>query len=76
MTNIINWLKGKKTYFLAALAVIYAIAGFYTGHLDSTTAISTIWAALGAAGLRNGLTTELEKVALASVNATTPTPTN
>ena len=48
-------LTGWKTYIVCAVGIIYAIAGVYTGHLDGTTAVNVILAALGAAGLRNAI---------------------
>lgn len=42
---------------MCAVAIIYAIAGFYTGNLDGVNAIQVILAALGAAGLRSGVAT-------------------
>ena len=50
-------LTGYKTYLVCAAALIYAIAGFYTGNLDVTTAINVVLAALGAAGLRSAVAT-------------------
>jgi len=50
-------LSGYKTYIVCAVAVIYAVAGFYTGNLDLNAAIQVVLAALGAAGLRHGITT-------------------
>ena len=50
-------LNGYKTYIVAAVAVIYAVSGFFTGHLDANTAIETVLTALGAASLRHGMTT-------------------
>lgn len=51
-------IMGYKTYILCGLAIIYAISGFFTGHLDSNSAIETIFAALGTASLRHGITTQ------------------
>ena len=47
--------NGSKTYLVCAVAVLYAITGFFSGHLDANTAIQTVLAALGAAGLRHGI---------------------
>lgn len=60
---MIAYLEGKKTYIVAACGVLYAIFGFVTGHLDSNTAIDTIFAALAVMGLRDGITTELQSLA-------------
>jgi len=48
-------IKGKKTYIVCALAIIYALTGVATGNLEITQAVETILAALGAASLRNAL---------------------
>ena len=48
-------LNGYKTYILAGLALVYAISGFFTGHIDANTAVETVFAALGAASLRHGI---------------------
>lgn len=47
--------QGYKTYIVCAVAVIYAITGFFSGNLDTNAAIQVGLAALGAAGLRHGL---------------------
>lgn len=53
---MINWLKGKKTYILAVVGVIYALSGWYLGKIDTQTMINMAWAALTAAALRAGIT--------------------
>lgn len=50
-------LTGYKTYIVCAVAIIYAVSGFYTGNLDLNTAFQVVLAALGAAGLRHGIST-------------------
>lgn len=40
---MIEYLKGKKVYILAACAVAYAIGGLATGHLDLQTAITILY---------------------------------
>ncbi len=52
-------MTGYKTYVVAALGIIYAVAGFLTGHVDGNSAIEVILAALGAAGLRSGINTAI-----------------
>jgi hypothetical protein len=56
MTSIITWLKGKKTYILGLAAIVYAITGYYTGNLDSQTAMAVAWAAMQTMALRAGIT--------------------
>lgn len=57
--NIINWvvgkLSGKKTYFLALVALVYAISGYFLGNIEGKTAMELIWAALSSMTLRAGI---------------------
>lgn len=48
-------LKGKKTYIICALSIVWAIGGAILGYLDPTEALNISLAALGAAGLRNAI---------------------
>jgi len=48
-------LAGKKTYIVAGLLIIYAVAGAYLGKIDIATAGAEILAALGLMGLRNAI---------------------
>ncbi len=48
-------LKGKKTYIVAALAVLGAIAAFLTGDADAATAIQTSLTAILASTVRNAI---------------------
>jgi hypothetical protein len=50
-------LSGYKTYIVCAIAIIYAVAGFYTGNLDANAAFQVVLTALGAAGIRHGIST-------------------
>lgn len=50
-------LQGYKTYIICAIALIYAASGFFTGNLDANNAIQIALTALGAAGLRHGIST-------------------
>lgn len=58
MTNLIEYLKGKKTYFIVAVSIIYALSALATGHMDVQTAIEMILAALGGASMRNAIGTQ------------------
>lgn len=53
--NLLNWLKGKKTYILVALGVVYAVSGYYTGNLDGQAALEIIWVALMGGTVRAGI---------------------
>jgi hypothetical protein len=55
MTNLINFLKGKKSYLLGLAGIAYAITGYYTGHLDKTGTVDAIWASLSVMALRAGI---------------------
>ena len=52
--DIINFLKGKKTYFLAVISIIYGIA-----YKDP----NAVMVGLVACGLRSGMATEVAKLA-------------
>lgn len=56
-----NLLPGMKTYIVCAIAIIYALSSFLTGHIDANNLVELILAALGAAGLRSGMNTENKK---------------
>ncbi len=58
---MIQFLSGKKTYFLALAALAYAIGGFFTGHIDGNSAVDMIWAALAAGALRHGVSTDAQQ---------------
>ena len=55
MSNLINWLKGKKAYLLGIAAVIYALLGVYLGKIDPATALDMVWAGLTAMAIRAGV---------------------
>ncbi len=61
MGSLIAFLQGNKTYLLTFLTLIYAIAGYFSGHLTSQDAMKTAEFALIGAGLRHGITTEAQK---------------
>lgn len=60
--GIINWLKGKKTYFLSGAAILGAIGAYLGGELQAMEAIYTILGALGFTALRDGMKTESKKI--------------
>lgn len=51
------WFEGKKTYILSAAAILYGVAGWYTGNLTQDAALGVIGAALGFSTLRHGVST-------------------
>lgn len=58
-----TYLQGKKTYILGTCGILFAITGFITGHLDSMNAFDILFTSLGIMGIRNGVTTEAQKLA-------------
>lgn len=52
ITNIIQFLQGKKVYILMAVAVVYALSGYFTGHFDAQTTIQMVWVALSGSAAR------------------------
>ena len=67
MTNLIEqfrtFLAGAKTYLTSIAAVLTALAAFAVGEVDIVGLVTAIFAALGLASLRAGVTTEAKKVA-------------
>lgn len=56
--KIIEFLKGKKTYILSALGVIYGVSGYVLGHLDGQTALGIIWTSLGFSTVRSAIASQ------------------
>jgi hypothetical protein len=54
---MIPFLVGKKTYIIAAAAILYAVFGVISKNLDVNSAINIILAALGTMGLRSAIAT-------------------
>ena len=48
--------RGKLTYTLAALAIVYGALGFFLGWLEQEAALNVIWIGLAAFGLRRAVT--------------------
>lgn len=53
--KLITWIKGKKTYALALIGLVYAVSGYFTGHIDGSTALELGWGALTASAIRHGV---------------------
>ncbi len=58
-----NFLAGYKTYFTSVAAVLTALAAFAVGEIDLVGLVTAVFAAVGLASLRAGVTTEAKKVA-------------
>ena len=54
--NLVNYLKGKKTYLLAAALLGYALGGYLTGHLNGKEALDLIWSSGVVSSLRAAIT--------------------
>jgi len=48
-------LKGKKSYLVAAVAVVYAVSALLYGAIDAETAMQIVINGLGLATLRNAI---------------------
>lgn len=55
MNSIISFLSGKKTYLLGICGLLYAVGGYFSGHIDQQTALDAVWASLSLMGLRAGV---------------------
>ena len=55
MAGFIDSLKGKKTYFIVASTILYAVAGAVSGLHDWARATEIILGALGLGALRAGV---------------------
>jgi hypothetical protein len=55
MTRIREWLKGKKSYLVAAAGVLAAVIGWSDGELDTPAMVAAVVAALEAMALRAAL---------------------
>ena len=52
-------IDGFKTYYIAIGLLMYAIGGWAAGKVDPTTAIQSIFIALGMMGLRHGISKKI-----------------
>jgi len=55
MYKILEKLRGRKTYLLAAVTVLYAVSGLILGQIEQEKAIELILGALTVSALRNGM---------------------
>ena len=53
--EMLDLLKGKKTYLLGLAAVVYGVLGYITGNLDFSTAQNAVWTGLTAMALRSAI---------------------
>ncbi len=50
-----EFLKGKKTYVLGLLGVVWAVYGWAMGFIDVNVAQGVIWASLTSMAMRAGI---------------------
>jgi len=52
---MLKFLKGRRTYVVCVVAIIWAIGGLALGYLSSDETVNIVLASLAAAGLRAGI---------------------
>jgi hypothetical protein len=52
---MMNFLKGKKTYIVGGLTILFAVLGVALGKLDGSTALNMVATALVGMGIRDAL---------------------
>lgn len=52
---MLDKLKGNKTYIVAGISIVWAIAGAVLGYMEPSESMNIVLAALAAAGLRNAI---------------------
>ena len=50
-----NFLKGKLTYTMAVVAILWGVVGFLAGWADGETSMAAIWVGLTAFGIRRAM---------------------
>lgn len=50
-----NFLKGKLTYILAGVAILWGVIGWIAKWIDNETALSVIWIGLTTFGVRRAI---------------------
>jgi hypothetical protein len=55
MAKFLNSLSGYKTYLVAFVGIVYYVSAWYTGHVDSSTAVNGLLASSALVGLRSAL---------------------
>ena len=73
MSSIAAFIVGKKTYFVAFLAIAFASYQLYTQAIYANTFSQIVLAAAGLAGLRSGLTSTVVQAA-GAILAAHPNP--
>lgn len=55
MTNIISYLKGKKTYILSVLFIVYLVIGVATKQIPLEQALGLLFAPATIAAIRSAI---------------------
>jgi len=53
--NILTLFKGKLTYTMAAIAVLWAVIGYLASWIDGDTAATIAWGGLTTFGMRRAI---------------------
>jgi hypothetical protein len=62
MSKVLEFLKGKKAYLTAIIAILTAVVARVDGLIDNTALVSAVLAALSVIFIRSGVTTEVNKL--------------
>tara|TARA_Y100000034_G_C6680275_1_gene299019 strand:- start:409 stop:570 length:162 start_codon:yes stop_codon:yes gene_type:complete len=52
---MLNVFRGKLTYTVAAIAILWGVLGFLAGWTDGETAMNAIWIGLATFGIRRAV---------------------
>lgn len=55
MAKLLSWSKGRKTYGVSLLMLLFSFLGYFLGELQPVEAGQLLLEALGLAGLRAGV---------------------
>jgi hypothetical protein len=56
-----EFLKGKKTYVMAAIGLVSALLAWAEGQISGTALLASAWAAAQSCFIRAGVATEVQK---------------
>ena len=61
MNKLREWLKGKKTYIMAAIGLASAVLAWAEGQISGTALLASLWAAAQSCFIRAGVANEVQK---------------
>ena len=61
MNKVREFLKGKKTYIMAAIGLLGAVVAWADGTINGTALIAAAWAAAQSCFIRAGVANEIAK---------------